>query len=419
MENQPNASIQLPIHSQSVFDTAWLQIEIKRHLHHNFGLLDLLAEVEVQLGLSSGFLTNDENIRQNIKLQESGKVEKADMLTMLVDILEGLKVVDSPQNTFNSNDTYLSYRDNDDFDFKQDYEDEFDDEASTLMECGSWTVMSPTLGIFDEQGEKFDLYNILEDLKVYHNAISLNFSQIDSKLVKLKTQNAQDLEFLDKLTASNDLIHDRMHDMRTELGELAALIEEFKGKQEQEKGDSEKSFEKKGFDCGKTGIEKKEIAFSHNLTPGLPEPCLGLPQLRSVPPYSAVFSDGRTSALPPDSTVPPFSAGIAILHDELTISSISEVPRHSPSIEEPKPEQKSELEPKHNEISESKEQKNDHFEPEPKHNKISESNEKNDHSEPDPAEQLQNLKPPKVAPNFQIALTLAFLILFISYYFHP
>lgn len=233
----------------SIFDKAWERFSNE----HQPGIIALLEEIEQQLDLKSGFLSLDELIikkLQQLCYQISAPYTKEDMLNMTVNALSDIKIMDIRRNKLygNFSDGYSIYKDNhDNIMYRMDqmvendcmkldldsasslhtkyYESDIDDTAS-LMACDSnWIERSPS--ILDcpvDDIDDFKLHKVLEDLRTRHVSIHLGFHDIDTKLAGIKEQNGKDLEFLDKLMANNELIRDRMHDMRTELNELTTAL---------------------------------------------------------------------------------------------------------------------------------------------------------------------------------------------------
>lgn len=230
------------MYPESIFDRAWEGVQSE-----NVTLTQVLEALEHQLELTPGFLANDEIITRNIQLalqkmdlslqKDSISLRREDTFAVLAEVLSELKVMDTQHNTIYGtfHDEYNVYRDNYDNLLYKTYDDDVDDTES-LMRCGSihQPEMSPgSLDIpFDELDDKFTLFKVLDELNSHHINIHHNFNDIDAKLSKLKTQNKDDLEFLDKLNANNELICDRMHDMREELRELAIMVDEIKGEAE-------------------------------------------------------------------------------------------------------------------------------------------------------------------------------------------
>lgn len=235
---------------ESNFDRAWHRFSSGNDQE----VLSMLADIELQLELKPGFLTLDELVilkLQDICHQISPPRTKVDILRIIVCALSDIKIMDiSPKKTYGDFSDYLMYRDNynniihivdcamaEDERLKLDldstssvstsfYESNFDETAS-LMECDSnYIHRSPSILDYhqDYLDDKFMLHTVLEELRNRHISIYLSFLKIDSKLVHIKKQNGQDLEFLEKLMANNELIRDRMHDMRSELNELANTV---------------------------------------------------------------------------------------------------------------------------------------------------------------------------------------------------
>lgn len=240
--------------SESIFDKAWERVSSGEEPE----IIALLQEIEQQLALKPGFLSLDELIVYKLQLVYSQMPfprSKVDMLHMTVRALSDIKIMDIRSDKLygDFSDGYSVYKDNhdnimyrmekpdDDDMMKLDldsassvhtkfYESDIDDTAS-LMACDSNGIeRSPSILEYpvDDVEDKFTLHKVLEELRERHVTISMGFHDIDTKLAQIKEQNEKDLEFLDKLMANNELIRDRMHDMRTELLELSSALLELK-----------------------------------------------------------------------------------------------------------------------------------------------------------------------------------------------
>lgn len=221
-------------------------------------LVELLAEIEMLFGLTPASLTDDKQLIRTLKETPTSPTElsrtKPEKLRLLVGTLSDLNMLDLTINNAERSDDFEAYKDKYDslmhrlgpsFEAEEKlrldlesvnsihtrfYESDYDETAS-LMACDSnCTERSPSIFDIspDSLDEKFKLHKVLEDLKTRHLSISLSFQHIDSKLAVIKKQNGEDLEFLDKLMANNELIRDRMHDMRSELNELVSTVQSLK-----------------------------------------------------------------------------------------------------------------------------------------------------------------------------------------------
>lgn len=233
----------------SIFDKAWDRVPSEDQPD----FIAVLEEIEQQLGLKAGFLSLDELIIHNLQLlcnQMPHPRSKQDMLNMTVRALSDIKIMDVRRNKMygDFSDNYAVYKDNlDNIMYRMEKLDEDDrakldvesahsvhtkyesdyDETASLMACESNMVeRSPSMLEYpvDDVEDTFKLHKVLADLRARHVTISMGFHDIDTKLAHIKEQNGKDLEFLDKLTANNELIRDRMHDMRNELNELTSAL---------------------------------------------------------------------------------------------------------------------------------------------------------------------------------------------------
>lgn len=240
--------------TESIFDKAWERVSNGEQPE----IIALLQEIEQQLALRPGFLSLDELIVYKLQLvcsQAPLPRSKVDMLRMTVRALSDIKIMDIRSNKLygDFSDGYSVYKDNhdnilyrmekpeDDDMMRLDldsassvhtkfYESDVDDTASLMAWDSNGIERSPSILEYpvDDVEDKFTLHKVLEELRERHVNISMGFHDIDTKLAQIKEQNGKDLEFLDKLMANNELIRDRMHDMRTELSELSSALLELK-----------------------------------------------------------------------------------------------------------------------------------------------------------------------------------------------
>lgn len=243
--------------SQSIFELAWLRYSNSENPH----IITLIEDIEQQLGLRPGFLASDELILDKINRISQNDLHvssKSDMLTIVVNALSDIKIMDITRNKVygDFSDEFETYQDDHDnllyrsprvkipfgspldVESVSSFQSRFyeSDETSSLMKCDSYMSKSPSMLELspEDLDEKFKLHKVLEDLRSRHAGISLSFMDIDTKLADIKEQNGKDLEFLDKLTANSELIRDRMQDMRSEIDELTSAVDKLKREKEGE-----------------------------------------------------------------------------------------------------------------------------------------------------------------------------------------
>lgn len=238
---------------QSIFDRAWDHM-LSTSSDRDIALL--LQAIETQLQLPRGFLTLDAIILQKISTLPMAEVQscsKEEFLLFLMHVLSEIKVLDLLQKTVYGDfgDNHRVYEDNhNNYLYRNALSSqeivlqespayslilsgsplpfESDTDTSSLMDA---THFDPASSIWS--GDDFDTFNlqrILEDLNNHHFSINLSFQTIGSKLEKLKSQNSRDLEFLNRLCANNDVIREKMHDMRNEISHLLSSVEKLKSR---------------------------------------------------------------------------------------------------------------------------------------------------------------------------------------------
>lgn len=218
--------------------------------HSNQVVMAMLADIEQELELKAGALSNDEILLlqlQQLSQNSQFPPSRLDVIQVISDVFSHIKLGDrkrsmlfgsipqiygSPNSLLYEPESPLSdriplYLESACSIQTRQYESDFDDTAS-LMGCDSSTRdLSPSILDFppEDLDDKFKLHKVLEELHGRHFRIGLNFHAIDMKLVHIKRQNACDLEFLDKLVASSDIIRERMHDMRAEIQNMIVEVE--------------------------------------------------------------------------------------------------------------------------------------------------------------------------------------------------
>ncbi|OBA20499.1 hypothetical protein METBIDRAFT_12490 [Metschnikowia bicuspidata var. bicuspidata NRRL YB-4993] len=96
------------------------------------------------------------------------------------------------------------------------------DETASLMECGE--AMHANL---DSSGpgpggspSQFNLYEFLDGIQTRHVTISSKFQETHAKLDVLRHQNRLDADLLAKLSANNELMHEKIHGLKTEVSDM-------------------------------------------------------------------------------------------------------------------------------------------------------------------------------------------------------
>lgn len=247
---------------ESIFDRAWAYMLKKcdgRDIVH------LLSAIEIQLELPPGFLTLDTIIQQKMTTLSPAAMQnysKDEFLLLLMRVLSEIKVVDLHQGTvygdfgdnhrvYEDNHNNLLYRKDTNLLYGKEvashqvvlqesptlclvrsgspfaYDSDTDD-TSSLMDAIPFDRASSIWS--GDDFEAFNLRRMLEDLNTHHFSIHLSFQTIGHKLEKLKLQNSRDLAFLNRLGSSNEVIREKMHDIRYELADLLASVEEFKSR---------------------------------------------------------------------------------------------------------------------------------------------------------------------------------------------
>lgn len=243
---------------ESIFDRAWSYM-----LNHyaKKDIIHLLHAIELQLQLPRGFLTQDSIIQQKMStLTPTQNHSKKEFLLLVMHVLSEIKVVDLHQGTvygdfgddhrvYEDNHNNLLYRRNTGLVYGQKngayhvllqesptmslirsgspfaYDSDTDDTSSIMDAIPQDRTSSIWSG---DDFEAFNLQRMLEDLNNHHYSIHLSFQTIGTKLEKLKIQNSHDLAFLNRLCANNEVIREKMNDMRYEISDLLKSIEEMK-----------------------------------------------------------------------------------------------------------------------------------------------------------------------------------------------
>lgn len=94
------------------------------------------------------------------------------------------------------------------------------DETGSLMDCGDGSVLGP-----GGPGTKFNLYKLLEAIQTRHVRVSSGFQAAQVRLEGLREQNRQDKVFLGKLSASNERVGEKIHDMKVEVSGIFRELE--------------------------------------------------------------------------------------------------------------------------------------------------------------------------------------------------
>ncbi|QBM87590.1 hypothetical protein METSCH_B07970 [Metschnikowia aff. pulcherrima] len=98
-----------------------------------------------------------------------------------------------------------------------DADDESDFDAASLMDCGDALFANIDLPISGAKGSHFSLYKLLDAILSRHVDISLQLQATLVRLERLREQNRHDAVFLRKLGARNELMRERVHELKADV----------------------------------------------------------------------------------------------------------------------------------------------------------------------------------------------------------
>lgn len=98
-----------------------------------------------------------------------------------------------------------------------DADDDSDFDAASLMDCGDTLFANVDLPISGAKGSHFSLYKLLDAILSRHVDISLQLQATLVRLERLREQNRHDAVFLRKLGARNELMRERVHELKADV----------------------------------------------------------------------------------------------------------------------------------------------------------------------------------------------------------
>lgn len=98
-----------------------------------------------------------------------------------------------------------------------DADDDSDFDAASLMDCGDALFANIDLPISGAKGSHFSLYKLLDAILSRHVDISLQLQATLVRLERLREQNRHDAVFLRKLGARNELMRERVHELKADV----------------------------------------------------------------------------------------------------------------------------------------------------------------------------------------------------------
>ncbi|KAM9893690.1 hypothetical protein OXX79_009183 [Metschnikowia pulcherrima] len=106
-----------------------------------------------------------------------------------------------------------------------DADDDSDFDAASLMDCGDASFANIDSPISGAKGSHFSLYKLLDAISSRHVDISSQLQATLVRLERLREQNRHDAVFLRKLGARNELMRERVHELKADVSGVFQEIE--------------------------------------------------------------------------------------------------------------------------------------------------------------------------------------------------